>query len=203
MDEISEYLNSVRATLSRLNTEEVRSLIGVLFQAWREERTIFIVGNGGSSATASHMVNDLNKGAAVPGQQRFRAMALTDNVPLLTAWANDTAYEDVFAEQLRNFARPRDILVAISGSGNSPNVLNAVRAARQAGCLTIGLTGFGGGRLKDLVDPCLVVPSDCMETIEDVHLVLEHCICRSLRGLIARHASRHPVSDAAVVVGGG
>jgi len=157
----------------------------ILLRARDEGRTIFIIGNGGSAATASHMANDLNKGAAVSGQPRFRAFALTDNVPLITAWANDTRYEKIFVEQMANFLRPGDVLIAISGSGNSPNIITAVEWARLEGAVTIGLTGGSGGRLNGLVDCCLVVPSNLMEQIEDMHLVLSHALCVSLRARIA------------------
>ncbi|MER3404974.1 MAG: phosphoheptose isomerase, partial [Chloroflexota bacterium] len=121
-----------------------------------------------------------------PGRPRVRALALTDNVPLLTAWANDSAYSDVFAEQLENLVEPGDVVVAISGSGNSPNVLKAVELARARGAATIGWTGFQGGRLKDLVDVVIIVPSDSMAQIEDVHLTLNHALAEALREAIRR-----------------
>ena len=157
----------------------------VFFEAWLHDRTIFIAGNGGSAATASHWTNDLNKGTITAGRHRFRAIALTDNVPLITAWGNDAAYDRIFIEQLTNFVRPHDVFVAISGSGNSPNILAAVQWARDAGAVTVGLTGRDGGRLRGLVDCGVVVPAGEMEQIEDVHLALSHALCTTLRTRIA------------------
>ncbi len=182
---VSQYVDSLAGVLGRLAVQDILPVQEVLLEAWRAEKTIFIAGNGGSASTASHMANDLNKGAIVDGQPRFRAIALTDNVPLITAWANDTAYDRVFVEQMINLFRPGDVLVAISGSGNSPNIIAAVQWAREAGGITIGLTGGSGGRLRELVDCCIVVPSDRMEQIEDMHLVVAHALCVSLRHRIA------------------
>ena len=181
----SQYIASLQPQLGELTDLDFDQVESILLRARDEGRTIFIIGNGGSAATASHMANDLNKGAAVSGQRRFRALALTDNVPLITAWANDTRYEQIFLEQMANFLRPGDVLIAISGSGNSPNIITAVEWARLEGAVTIGLTGGSGGRLHGLVDCCLVVPSNRMEQIEDMHLVLSHALCVSLRARIA------------------
>jgi D-sedoheptulose 7-phosphate isomerase len=139
------------------------------------------MGNGGSAATASHMANDLNKLAIVPEQPRFRAISLSDNVPCMTAWANDSAYEDIFAEQLSNFLDPGDVVIAISASGNSPNVIKAIRLAREMGAITIGFTGKDGGQLKPLVDICLCIPSDHLGVQEDGHIILDHVIANALR----------------------
>ena len=182
---VSQYIASLQEVLRRLPIQDFLRVEEVLLGAWRYRRTIFIAGNGGSASMASHMANDLNKGAIVPGQPRFRAIALTDNVALITAWGNDTAYDRIFVEQMVNFLRPRDIFVAISGSGNSPNIIAAAQWAREAGAITIGLTGGSGGRLGVLVDHSIVVPADRMEQIEDVHLVLSHALCVSLRRKIA------------------
>lgn len=181
----SQYIADLQPALAALAAVDFRKVEAILLRAREDERTIFIIGNGGSAATASHMANDLNKGAAVAGHRRFRALALTDNVPLITAWANDTRYDQVFVEQLANFIRPGDVLVAISGSGNSPNIIAALEWARREGAVTVGLTGGSGGRMLGLVDCCLLAPSDRMEQIEDMHLVLAHAICVSLRNRIA------------------
>ena len=181
----SQYIASLQPVLADLAAADFRQVEAILLRARDEGRTVFIIGNGGSAATASHMANDLNKGAAVAGQRRFRALALTDNVPLITAWANDTQYEQIFVEQMANFFHPGDVLIAISGSGNSPNIIAALEWARNEGAVTIGLTGGNGGRLLGLVDCCLLVPSNRMEQIEDMHLVLAHAICVSLRNRIA------------------
>jgi len=139
-----------------------------------------VIGNGGSAATASHMMNDLCKGTL--GHKgdapwpRLRVIALTDNVSLMTAWANDTDYNHIFSEPLKNLAERGDLLIAISASGNSPNILAAVEAAKQIGVNVIGLTGFGGGKLAKLAEISFVVPSDGYGPVEDVHMILDHII---------------------------
>jgi len=144
------------------------------------------MGNGGSAATASHFACDLAKGTITPGRPRFRVTALTDNVPLMTAWSNDVSYDDVFADQLSGLIRRADVVVAISGSGNSANILRAVEVALRMGGITIGLSGFDGGQLSTMVDVPVVVPCDCMEQIEDVHVVLCHLMCTVLRERMQR-----------------
>jgi len=161
--------------------EHVCEMVDVLLSANYVGSTVFVVGNGGSASTASHFACDLAKGTLTSDRPRFRVMALTDNVALMTAWSNDVSYEDVFAEQLRSVIRRGDVVVAISGSGNSENVLRAVELASQAGGITVGLSGFSGGKLSTLVDVPVVVPCDCMEQIEDVHLTLCHLACTALR----------------------
>ncbi|HYA58611.1 MAG TPA: SIS domain-containing protein [Thermoplasmata archaeon] len=160
-------------------------IVPIFLKARKEDRTIFFFGNGGSASTASHFVTDIAKvagGTKPHGKgQRFRCVSLNDNVPSVTAWANDVSYAEIFAGPLRALAETGDVAVAISGSGNSPNVLAAVRAAREMGLTTIGLTGIGGGKLKDMVDVALIVPSNSMQHTEDVHLVTCHLLCAYLR----------------------
>ncbi len=187
---IADYFSQLQTVLSRIEPGEVEPLVRVLHEARLERRAVFLMGNGGSAATASHWAEDLCKGTAVPGVPGFRALGLTESVPGLTAWANDTGYDNIFAGQLENWLQPRDVVIAISGSGNSPNVLNGVRFARARGALTIGLTGFEGGRLKGMVDLPLVVPSHSMEQIEDVHLILSHSISTTLRRLAQQLAGQ-------------
>jgi len=181
LESIRRYLEDVRYTLGTLPLERIQDVIDVLLSANYVGSTVFTLGNGGSAATASHFACDLAKGTITPGRPRFRVVALTDNMPLMTAWSNDVAYEDVFAEQLNGLVGRGDVAVAFSGSGNSPNVLRAVELTRRMGGITIGFSGFAGGRLSTLVDVPVVVPCDCMEQIEDVHLVLCHLICTVLR----------------------
>ena len=181
MERISRYLDEVIDALNQVPVDRVQDVVEVLLSANYVGSTIFIAGNGGSAATASHFACDLAKGTITPGRPRFRVIALTDNVPLMTAWSNDVAYEDLFLEQLRGLMRRGDVLFAISGSGNSKNVLKAVALARQLGGVTLGLSGFSGGELSQLVDIAVVVPSDCMEQIEDVHMTLCHLVCTALR----------------------
>ena len=153
----------------------------LLLACQKRGHTVFLLGNGGSAATASHFACDLSKGTRTPGVPDFRVVPLTDNVPLITAWANDASYERIFAEQLLALVRPGDVVVAISASGNSPNVLAAVDAARQAGATTIGLTGKSGGRLRWLADLTIRVPSTRIELVEDAHLAITHSLCVALR----------------------
>ncbi len=177
---IRHYFSSVQALLDDIPFDAVDAVVDLLMDAARDGRTVFICGNGGSAATASHMACDLAKRPVVPGQPRLRVVALTDNVALMTALSNDTSYSEVFAEQLRPLARPGDVLIAISGSGNSPNVLNAVRVAQEAGAVTVGFCGYDGGQLKALVDYPVHIPCSVMAMVEDVHLMLEHAICEQL-----------------------
>ncbi|MGQ9502593.1 MAG: SIS domain-containing protein [Anaerolineae bacterium] len=195
MDSVERYIEDLQICLTKLPLEHVRAVIGVLQYARFNHRQVFIMGNGGSAATASHFACDLGKGTAVPGLPRFRVIALTDNTALFSAYANDFGYECVFAEQLANLLQPGDVVIAISGSGNSANVLRALELARQRQAITIGFTGFDGGKMKDLVDLCVVVPSACMEQIEDVHLVLEHLMCSCLRQS-AYATPAYPLPDA-------
>jgi D-sedoheptulose 7-phosphate isomerase len=183
---IAGYYARLRDLLARLPVAEIERALALLLQAYQHGRRIYFLGNGGSAATASHAANDFCKLTISPGKPRVKALALTDNVPLITAWANDAAYSDIFMEQLENLLEPGDVVVAISGSGNSPNVLKAVEFARARGAATIGWTGFQGGRLKDLVDVAIVVPSDSMAQIEDVHLTLNHALAEALRDAIRR-----------------
>ncbi len=185
----SDYLGAVKETLDRLPLERVQRICDVIYQAYLDNQTLFIFGNGGSAALASHLACDLGKGTHSPnpgrlemgGIKRLKVISLTDNVPMLSAWANDSSYEDVFAEQMANFIRAGDVAFGISASGNSPNVVRALELARGVGAVTIGITGFQGGRMKGLLDWDIVVPSENMQQIEDAHLVLAHLIFLELR----------------------
>jgi D-sedoheptulose 7-phosphate isomerase len=181
------YFAQLAKTIESLPFGDMDRLTDVLLTAYEQRRTVFIFGNGGSAALASHFACDLGKGTARGSCRRFRVMALTDNVPLVTAWANDANYGDIFAEQLANFAGPGDVALAISASGNSPNVLRALRGAKQAGSVTAGLTGFSGGRMLALCDACVVVRSENMQIIEDVHVSVAHSIFTCIRARIDQH----------------
>ena len=173
----AEYLAAVQRVLASLHPAQIAEVVEIVRQARDSGNRIYAVGNGGSASNASHFVNDMGKGASVGREKRFKVIPLADNVEWMTALSNDLCYEDVFVEQLRNFAEPGDVLIAISGSGNSENVLRAVRYANEVGCLTVGLTGFGGGKLKDLAQRSIVVDSDHMGQVEDMHLILLHIVC--------------------------
>jgi len=177
----TSYLAEVGGSLTRLPLDKIEQIVLRLEEARLKRQQVFICGNGGSAATASHFACDLAKGAAVPDKPAIKAFPLTDSMPLLSAWANDLSYQDAFARQLAPWVQRGDVVIGISGSGNSRNVLNALILAREAGATTIGLIGFDGGKLKYIADIPLVVASHCMEQIEDVHLLLCHLITTCLR----------------------
>jgi D-sedoheptulose 7-phosphate isomerase len=184
-----QYFGQLQRTLAKLPLEGIDRIADLLVETYDAGRMVYLCGNGGSAALASHMACDLGKGTAYcnPGK-RFRVLALTDNLPTLTAWANDSSYDDVFSEQLRNFVQPSDVAFAISGSGNSKNVLKALLVARESGAVTVGISGFAGGAMKDLCDLCVVVPSDNMQIIEDLHLAIAHCVFRIAHARLSRPA---------------
>jgi D-sedoheptulose 7-phosphate isomerase len=184
-DVVDDYLCGLAATLERVSRQEIWVVVELLYEACCERRRIFLIGNGGSAATASHMANDLNKQACVPGRPLVRALALTDNVPLITAWSNDEDYAASFARQLANHVEPGDVVVGISTSGNSANVLRALELARESGARTVGFTGPDGGAMRRLVEACVYVPSADIGQQEDVHLVLNHAIAGALRARLS------------------
>lgn len=185
------YFDSYAGVVAELPYAEIERVVDLLHQAYEEGRRVFIFGNGGSAALASHFACDLGKGtvAAGAGDKRFRVLALTDNIPLITAWANDASYEQIFAEQLRNFIQPGDVAFGISGSGCSSNVLLALQVARQADAVTVGLTGFKGGKMPLFCDFCVVIPSDNMQIIEDLQLGITHAVFTVLRHRITQGIS--------------
>jgi D-sedoheptulose 7-phosphate isomerase len=170
------YRASLLEAIQTIDTEKVNRAIEWFRDARAEGRRVFVCGNGGSASTASHFACDVVKGASFDRPARFRIMALTDQVPTLTAYANDVGYEAVFVEQLKNFAEPGDLFMAISGSGNSPNVLRAMEYANAAGCKTIALTGRNGGTLAPMAQLSIQVPVAHMGRIEDAHMVVCHMI---------------------------
>jgi D-sedoheptulose 7-phosphate isomerase len=177
----NSYFGYLSYTVQRLPFTTINQITEILLHAYDAGRMIYLFGNGGSAALASHFACDLGKGTVNGDSKRFRVLSLTDNVPLMTAWANDSNYADIFAEQLSNFVRRDDIAFAISGSGNSPNVLRALEVARAAGAITLGLTGFRGGKMRELCDHCMIVPSENMQIIEDLHLCVAHAVFTSIR----------------------
>ena len=185
-DAVDRYLDEVQSAIAAIDRGAVRKIVDALEAVWLRGATTFLIGNGGSASTASHMMNDLNKFTATPGRRRFRSLALTDNVPLLTAISNDGDFADVFIEPLQTFARSGDALVAISGSGNSPNVIRAVEYALRYGMTTIGLCGDPGGRLALIAHYAVIVPANCIGQQEDGHLVLNHAIATALRERLER-----------------
>jgi D-sedoheptulose 7-phosphate isomerase len=176
-----EYLSAVQEVLQRVDHAIIDQMAEAIWRGYESAKTLFLFGNGGSAALASHFACDIGKGTIAGRERRLKTIALTDNIPLITAWANDKSYEDVFSEQLEGLAEKGDIAMAISGSGNSPNVIQGLQTARRLGLRTLVLTGFAGGQAKPLADLCLVVPSDSMQHIEDAHLCATHAIFLAIR----------------------
>lgn len=181
MNHIQSYFVELQKILDNLSEEVIEQVLVILHEARNSNKQVFILGNGGSASTASHFVCDLGKNTRVPGIPNFRVMGLTDNIALFSALANDEGYENVFAQQLANHLQPGDVVIGISTSGNSKNVVNAIQLANSGGAKTIGFTGFNSGEIGSMVDVNLHVPSQSIEHVEDVHLVLEHLITKALR----------------------
>jgi len=181
---IRMYTDQLIGVLNALPEDKFLEINNVLLDARETGKQIFVVGNGGSAAAASHMVCDFGKNTRQPGKNRMRAICLNDNIPSLMAYANDEGYDIIFSEQLLALGKPGDILIAISGSGNSANILKVIETAREMQIKVIGLTGFQGGKMKAMTDICLVVPSDSMEMIEDVHLIINHILAGLMRGAV-------------------
>lgn len=194
-DFTNKYLREVESISKRISEEDIDAFTGFLYEAWKKNKLVFTAGNGGSAATATHFASDLAKFTSVDGKQRIRAIALTDNVPLVTAITNDLGWGNVYVEQLRNLMNEGDIFVAISvhgGSGEdkagpwSQNLLAAAKFVMEKRGRLLGLAGFDGGFLKKTADACIVVPADSTPHVEGFHLVLTHLICARLKELIER-----------------
>ena len=189
-----DYLDGLAGLIRRLDAAPFAALIGELQRAYDGDRQIFIAGNGGSAATASHMACDLAKtvlGDRPPASlRRFRVLALTDNVPMITAVGNDWSYDRVFVEQLELYARRGDLLIVITGSGNSPNVVRAVEWARRKGLRTAGLLGFDGGKVRRLLDTVVLIPDDRYGYIEDLHMIADHAVTAFFKQQFARRPRR-------------
>jgi D-sedoheptulose 7-phosphate isomerase len=181
MNYVKSYVEELQETLNYLPLDLLNQVIYILHEARLNRRQVFIMGNGGSAATASHFVADLAKNTRKPGWPDFRVIGLTDNMAIFSALANDEGYENVFVQQLASFVEPDDVVIGISASGNSSNVLKAIELANRVGATTIGFTGFNGGILGTLVDLHLHVASDVIEHVEDIHLMFEHLVCKALR----------------------
>jgi D-sedoheptulose 7-phosphate isomerase len=184
------YLEQLVDVLGNVPAQATERLIAELERARRSRHQVFLFGNGGSAATASHIANDLAKGISAPGAPKLRVIALTDCIPLITAWANDLAYEGIFAEQLDNLVESGDVVIGISTSGKSLNIIRALELAKARGATTVALTGFDGGTLRGLVDVCLMIPSRRTEQIEDAHLAVAHAC------IVALRASAHAAGTA-------
>lgn len=178
---IQNYLLTLKAVIDNFPVADLVKILEVIEDARQNGNTVFTCGNGGSWATAAHMAADFSKNTRMEGQKRLKVIGLGDNVPSLTAYANDEGYDRVYAEPLITLMKPGDVLLAISGSGNSPNILRAVETANEIGATTLGLTGFHGGELAKCVDHALVIPSDSIEMVEDFHMIIDHILVICLR----------------------
>ena len=181
MEQIATYISLLQQTLDRLPNDLIAQVIDILHRARMNGKQVFIMGNGGSASTASHFVCDLAKNTRNNSLPHYRVIGLTDNMAIFSAYANDEGYENVFAQQITNLVNPEDVVIGISASGNSPNVLNAILEAKRSNAITIAFTGFDGGRLGQMVDINIHVNSDIIEHVEDIHLVLEHMIVKTIK----------------------
>jgi len=176
-----QYIDHLHEALTALPDEAIEQGLELIWEAREKGRSVYVIGNGGSASTGSHMACDLGKGASVPGHRRLRIVNLADNMAHFSAIANDFSYEDVFVEQLENLLQEGDVLVGISASGNSPNAVKAFEYGRQQGAKVIGLLGFTGGKMKALADVVIHVPSDEYGPVEDAHLIVNHIWTQELR----------------------
>lgn len=201
---IERYLGELKRIADEVSRADIQKVIDILMDAWRNDGTVFMMGNGGSASTATHFAADLAKGTIVAGQKRFKTICLDDNIPLVSAWTNDAGFGSIFAEQLEPWLKQGDVLVGLSvhggsGSGDagpwSQNILQAVKLAKVRNAKVVGFSGFGGGSLKDMADVCVVVPieSEPLGTalVESVHVALHHLVCVALREKIQELANSH------------
>lgn len=187
---INSYLTELEQMLRDVSQAHLQDILSLLEETYRNGHRIFIMGNGGSAATASHFALDLAKNTIMQGAPRLKAISLTDHVPLITAWSNDTAYEHIFEEQLANMIEPGDLVIGISTSGNSPNVINALILAKKSRAATVGLLGAEGGRIKNIVDSYVLAPGQNIEQEEDAHMILTHIITRHMREVVRSYAQK-------------
>jgi len=173
-DFAKNYLGDLKELINTIDINEITEFIKEIENAYKNGKTIFIMGNGGSAATASHFVCDINKGVSLKLQKKFKVLCLNDNIPIMLAYSNDISYDSVFIEQLKNFIMNDDLVIGISGSGNSKNVLNAIEYSNKVGARTFGIIGCNGGKLKDIAQKSLIVRSFDMQKIEDCHMILTH-----------------------------
>ncbi len=190
MASINTYFTELEQMLRDISQAHLQTILSLLEDAYRNGHRIFLMGNGGSAATASHFALDLAKNTIMPGAPRLKAISLTDHVPLITAWSNDTAYEHIFEEQLANLIEPGDVVIGISASGNSLNVINALNLAKQSHAATVGLLGANGGLIKYIVDAYVLAPGQNIEQEEDAHMILAHIITRHMREVVCSYAQQ-------------
>ena len=200
---IDDYLTEVGRAIAALDRTVLQHIVDALLTAWREQRQVFVMGNGGSAALASHMALDINKMGSVPGQPRTRVISLSDNTGWIMALGNDISFDVVFSEQLRNFCRQGDLVIAISCSGNSKNVLEALKVAKEYNCKTIGLTGNIGGKIKDQVDICLFADAPLIGQQEDVHTVVNHVLVSAMHMIVASVQAQSAYAPHAAILAAG
>lgn len=186
----TKYFSEIKEVLDRIDLKAVEKVVGLLTKAYHGEDQIFVMGNGGSASAASHFACDINKGACQPFLKKFKVISLSDNIAMITAYANDLSYEDVFVEQMKNYLKARDVVIGISASGNSANVLKAVEYAKSQGATTVGLTGFDGGELGKKAEINLHVSVKDMQKAEDIHLMLIHLVMQLVQRELERKAVR-------------
>jgi D-sedoheptulose 7-phosphate isomerase len=187
---VSDYLAEMKTVAENISREDIDAVVELLFQAWQQDRRVFICGNGGSAGTATHFACDLAKTTIVDSKKRFKAICLNDNIPLMSALVNDNGFDNLYVEQLQNLYQPGDVLICLSvhgGAGRdragkwSQNLLKAMQYVKDNGGKTVGFSGFDGGPMKDIADACVVVPADSTPQVESFHLALEHLVCACLR----------------------
>ena len=188
--EIKKYLQLLENNLSALNILQINQIADVIKSAYDNGNTIFTMGNGGSGTTASHIVCDFNNGASANLARKFKVMCLNDNVPSVSAIANDISYDAIFKEQLKNFLRPGDIVIGISASGNSKNIIRAIEYANKNGAVTIGFCGFDGGKLKKTAKYSIHIKVDDMKVTEDIHSIISHIIMKMLSAELMKRKSK-------------
>lgn len=179
-DKIATYFDRLKATIDKVDKHELNTVMNLLVDAKNNGKQIFIMGNGGSAATASHYVCDFNKGISFGKEKKFKFICLNDNIPSLMAYGNDMSYDEIFVHALASYFNVGDLVIGISGSGNSMNVVNALKYANENGGVTIGLTGFSGGKVKGLCRYNIHIPIDDMQITEDLHMVIDHCMMKIL-----------------------
>ncbi len=179
-EEIVKYFTKLKDTIDKISVDDLNLLMNVLVETKDKGNTIFIMGNGGSSATASHFVCDFNKGVSFGKEKKFKFISLNDNIPTLMAYANDISFVDIFVEQLKNYFQKGDVVIGISGSGNSMNIINAIEYANSNNGISVGLTGYNGGKVIKLAKYNVNIPIDDMQITEDLHMVIDHCMMQIL-----------------------
>lgn len=184
---VQTYINGLNSCLKELLQQDIDGIADLIFDTCKRSKRVYIMGNGGSASTASHFARDLRIGTAVDGKPRVQAISLTDNQALITAIANDSDYSRIFVEQLIGQLGGGDVVIAISASGNSPNILKAVEFARGEGAITIGLTGFGGGKLREIAGKCITLSQRDYGQVEDIHLCLAHIISYLVKERMVSH----------------